>query len=124
VSIEENPEKSNSWPLLFIFLVVILVAVSTIGLIRLIGIQQAKADVWIETLASTPAETDGAANSTSISPPASAKNAYVASKNGKVYYLPACSGAMRIKEENKVWFVSKKEAEKAGFQPSTSCPGL
>ena len=46
---------------------------------------------------------------------------YVASKNGKLYYGINCSGASRIKEENKVWFASKVDAEKAGYSISTSC---
>ncbi len=48
----------------------------------------------------------------------------VASKNGSVYHFPWCSGAQRIKEENKVWFASKEEAEKAGYRPAANCKGL
>ncbi len=49
------------------------------------------------------------------------KGEYVASKNGKLYYTVNCSGAKRIKEENKIWFESKAEAEKLGLTFSTSC---
>lgn len=49
---------------------------------------------------------------------------YVASISGTKYHLPDCSGAKRIKEENKVWFNSKEEAEKAGYEPAGNCPGL
>lgn len=49
---------------------------------------------------------------------------YVASKNGTKYHLPWCSGAQRIKEENKVWFKSKAEAEAAGYTPAANCKGL
>lgn len=49
---------------------------------------------------------------------------YVASKNGKKYYLPSCSGASRIKEENKVWFASIEEARASGRTPASNCPGL
>lgn len=49
---------------------------------------------------------------------------YVASKNGSKYHLPWCSGAQRIKEENKVWFETKAEAEKAGYTPAANCPGI
>lgn len=48
----------------------------------------------------------------------------VASKSGSKYYLPTCSGASRIKEENKVWFVSAEEAEASGYEPAANCPGL
>lgn len=49
---------------------------------------------------------------------------YVASKTGKKYYLPSCSGAKRIKEENKVWFDTKAAAEAAGYTAASTCKGL
>ncbi len=49
--------------------------------------------------------------------------AYVASKNGTKYYLTSCSGANRIKDENKIWFNSTSEAESAGYSKSTTCKG-
>lgn len=49
---------------------------------------------------------------------------YVASKNGTKYHLPWCSGAQRIKEENKIWFETREEAEKLGYSPAANCPGL
>lgn len=49
---------------------------------------------------------------------------YVASKNGTKYHLPWCSGAKRIKEENKIWFSTKEEAEKAGYEPAGNCKGI
>lgn len=53
-----------------------------------------------------------------------AKGDYVASKNGTKYYFPWCSGATRIKEENKIWFQTADKAKKAGYQPATTCKGL
>ena len=49
---------------------------------------------------------------------------YVASKNGTKYYLPSCGTVSRIKEENKIYFNTKEEAEAAGFGPSSTCKGL
>ena len=49
---------------------------------------------------------------------------FVASKNGCCYHLPECPGAQRIREENKIWFSSKEEAESYGYQPAKNCPGL
>lgn len=49
---------------------------------------------------------------------------FVASINGTKYYLPECGGANRIKEENKIWFETREEAEKAGYGPAANCPGL
>ena len=55
---------------------------------------------------------------------ASAGEKYVASKSGSAYHFPWCSGAQRIKEENKIYFSSKEEAEKAGYHPAGNCKGL
>lgn len=52
------------------------------------------------------------------------KTEYVGSKNGTKYHLPWCAGAKQIKEENKVWFSSKTEAEKAGYSPASNCKGI
>ena len=49
---------------------------------------------------------------------------YVASKSGTRYYLPWCSGAKQIKEENKVWFTSKEDAESKGYTPAKNCKGI
>ena len=49
---------------------------------------------------------------------------FVASKNGAYYYLPDCSGVQKIKEENKIWFSSRDEAESIGYKPAANCPGL
>ncbi|HYE23103.1 MAG TPA: Ada metal-binding domain-containing protein [Candidatus Paceibacterota bacterium] len=49
---------------------------------------------------------------------------YVASKSGEAYYLPWCGGVSRIKEENRVWFDSKEEAEAKGYRPAKNCKGI
>lgn len=49
---------------------------------------------------------------------------YVASKNGTKYYLATCSGAKRIKDENKVWFATVEDAKASGRTPASNCPGL
>jgi len=50
--------------------------------------------------------------------------AYVGSRNGSKYHFPWCPGAQQIKEENKVWFSSVEEAQKAGYTPAANCKGL
>ncbi|MEA1936850.1 MAG: hypothetical protein U9N04_01940 [Patescibacteria group bacterium] len=42
---------------------------------------------------------------------------FVASKNSKIYHLPDCQYAQRIKDTNKIWFKSAKEAREAGYSP-------
>ena len=48
----------------------------------------------------------------------------VASVSGTKYHYPWCSGAQRIKEENKVWFESTEAARAAGYEPAANCKGL
>ena len=49
---------------------------------------------------------------------------FVASKNGKYYYLPTCSGAKKIALKNKITFPDKQSAETAGLKPAKNCKGL
>ncbi len=55
---------------------------------------------------------------------AQSASGYVASKNGTKYHLPWCGSAKQIKEENKIWFKTKEEAEKAGYTPASNCKGI
>lgn len=45
----------------------------------------------------------------------------VASKNGKRYYFPHCSGVKRIKEANKIYFISENEAKDRGLTLASGC---
>ncbi len=67
-----------------------------------------------------PAAADAAASAAAHA----STGTYVASKNGTRYYLPSCSGAKRIKEENRVWFQTKSMAEAAGYTPAANCDGM
>ncbi len=55
------------------------------------------------------------------SPEIAKEKRYVASKSGKLYYSLGCSGVKRIAEKNMIWFSTKEEAEKSGFEFSSSC---
>lgn len=57
-------------------------------------------------------------------PSGNIQGAYVASKSGTKYHLPWCGSAKQIKEENKIWFATKEDAEKAGYTPSANCKGI
>ncbi len=48
----------------------------------------------------------------------------VASKKGKTYSFPWCSGAKRISQKNKIIFKSKKEAEEKGYREAKNCAGF
>jgi hypothetical protein len=44
-----------------------------------------------------------------------------ASKNGTKYYYQNCSGVSRIKVENRIYFESEDEAQKAGYALANNC---
>jgi len=46
---------------------------------------------------------------------------FLASINGKIYYPKDCAAANRIKEENRIWFNTKEEAEAQGYKPTQNC---
>lgn len=75
----------------------------------------------VETLGVSQA---AAVVSASPEPQIAAGGQYVASKKGSKYHLPWCAGAKSILEENKIWFASKEEAEKAGYTPAGNCKGI
>lgn len=126
---------SQDWVLMAILLLTASLFFG-LGLLAAKEYQKPKDQLWIEQL---PAEERAGVSTTSSavaqSPagggPAAAVSAipqatgtYVASKSGTKYYLPSCSGAKRIKEENRVWFNSKEEAQNAGYGPASGCKGL
>lgn len=81
-----------------------------------------------ETLNTTPVSSPqtgkGGGNEAEASSVSEVRGAYVASKYGEAYYLPWCGGVRLIKEENKIWFATKEEAEAKGYRPSANCKGL
>ena len=46
---------------------------------------------------------------------------FFASNRGSRYYSIGCSGGKTIKQENRIYFTTKEEAEKAGYELSSSC---
>ncbi len=46
---------------------------------------------------------------------------FFASSRGSKYYSLGCSGGKTIKEENRIYFATGAEAEKAGYELSSSC---
>ena len=52
--------------------------------------------------------------------PTSGKN-FFASNKGSKYYSVSCSSGKTIKEENKVYFKTGEEAERAGYALSSAC---
>lgn len=112
-------------------LIVILASSGSFGLGMLAAREEGTGNIWIEERpleAYLPGEVGQAAVAAAVEktpePALNAGGQYVASKNGEKYYLPWCGGVSRIKEENKVWFASKAEAEAAGYTPAANCKGI
>jgi hypothetical protein len=49
---------------------------------------------------------------------------FVGSKSGSAYHFPWCPGALSMKDENKIYFSSREEAESKGYLPAGNCTGL
>ncbi|MCX6731907.1 MAG: hypothetical protein NTX55_02905 [Candidatus Parcubacteria bacterium] len=100
--------------------VIILVALISFGLGRLSKIGESRVPITIENL--TGAVQQGESLDSIQGLPL--EKTFVASKNGTKYHYPWCSGAQSIKEENKIWFSTAEEAQKAGYSPASNCKGL
>jgi len=121
---------------ILILLVLLLSSTLAFGLGILAGKDMVKTDgkdgFWIEQLPKEPVEVSGGPASAlkaveaivPVQPAVVEVKTYMASKNGTKFYLPTCGTAKRIKEENRVWFATKEEAESAGYGPAANCPGL
>ena len=46
---------------------------------------------------------------------------FSASINGKAYYPKGCTATNKIKEENRIWFTTRQEAEAQGYKPAQNC---
>lgn len=49
------------------------------------------------------------------------RKTFFASNRGSKYYSISCSGGKTIKQENRVYFNTREEAEIAGYELSSSC---
>lgn len=110
---------------IFTILIIVLVAFLSFGLGRLSRIEESRVPIKIENTAavlSGASKTSG--DSSQQNNDVVTEKMYVASINGGSYHFPWCSGAKRIKEANKIWFASKKDAEKTGYKPARNCKGL
>lgn len=97
-----------------IIVIVVLVALASFGLGRLSALEEAKPAVAVRQAAAA------AASAREMSP----GGQIVASRSGSAYHYPWCSGALRIAEQNKIWFASEEAAQSAGYRPARNCKGL
>jgi len=107
------------WNDVFIILIILLTSLASFGLGRLSILYEEKGEF-------TVLNPEAAAPLTEGDRPEGLPETgeYVASKTGSKYHFPWCAGAQAIKEENKIFFNSKEEAEAAGYAPASNCKGL
>ncbi len=103
---------------LYLSVVIVLIAIISFGLGRLSKIREEKTPITMENIANSQPV------ALTTTPIATEEKIFVASKNGKKYYFAWCESAKIIKEQNRVWFSTKEEAEKAGYEPASNCKGL
>lgn len=127
-------ESEKGKNLLIIF-IVILVGLGSFGLGRLSKSQEdRKLEVLYENLPqNTSVTTSNPLNLSQNSPNSlnkannssnvenTLKRGYVASKIGSKYYPIDCSAGDKLKESNKIYFSTEKEAIEAGYTKSSSC---
>ena len=116
---------------LFIVILIILVGTASFGLGKLSAFEKRKTPISIvKTEEEIYSSVDNIQNQDSlntsdyIATNSVQKGLVVASKSGTKYYYPWCTGVLRIKEENKVWFATIKDAQSAGLTPASGCTGL
>jgi len=110
---------------LYLATIIILTAVISFGLGRLSKIREEKTPITIENVKENEETSESKSLSTSnVDSGIKADKIFVASRNGKKYYYAWCESANVIKEQNRIWFSTQAEAEKAGYQPAANCKGL
>ncbi|OGZ26605.1 MAG: hypothetical protein A3F95_00370 [Candidatus Nealsonbacteria bacterium RIFCSPLOWO2_12_FULL_39_31] len=106
---------------LYLAAVIVLVAIISFGLGRLSKIREEKTPITIEN---TKIGESKSLSTFDVDSGIKTDKIFVASRNGKKYYYAWCESANVIKEQNRVWFSTQAEAEKAGYQPAANCKGL
>ena len=134
-SVIEYLQKVKSWIEankndLYVAAIIFLVGMASFGLGRLSVLWPKKEPITItknQLLMTNDADKRGQPapfSNKSASVVSAIKGKYVASKSGTAYHYPWCSGALKIKEANKIWFQTKEEAKSRGYKPAGNCEGL
>jgi hypothetical protein len=99
-------------------IIVILVGLGSFGLGRLSKNAQNEG-LWVEY------QNEGANVTNSINSPQNGlkqtSEVFFASSKGTKYYSVTCSAGKTIKQENRVYFNTREEAENAGYELSSAC---
>ena|SRR3989344_8353376 len=107
----QNINSKSRWEILLVLLLGFLIGLGTGFLVNSNQVSPIVIDKNIKIGLSAPANYD-----------VTSFGNFVASVNGKAYYPANCEAAKRIKEENRIWFNSPKEAEADGYKPAQNCP--
>jgi len=116
-------EKIKFWSLkltqeaeaIFATLLVFSLAFFGLGLYELFKLERERPPIVISH------DLDSVESSTKAVDSVAKEGKVLASKNGQRFYYPWCSGANRIKEENKIYFKSVAEAQLAGYTQALNC---
>ena len=103
--------------------VIILIAVISFGLGRLSKIRGNNVPLTVENLEAVNNNENTNLDQKQVLDKLNQKS-FVASKNGKKYHYVWCDSASGIKDENKIFFATKEEAQDAGYEPAANCKGL
>ena len=118
--------KTKIWTGVVIAAVIIVILVG-LGSFELGRLSKEKTSSGIKIEYPNQAENQPASAISAVSKPAfdtnsnSAGKNFFASSRGTKYYSIGCSAGKDIKQENRVYFATKEEAEKAGYELSSSC---
>ena len=109
--------------------VIIVLGIASFGLGRLSVLESEKpsvelTNVFPEAAAVTATESTTEQGSQPLPSATEDQGLLVGSKNSDKYHYPWCPGAVQMKEENKVWFATREEAESRGYVPAGNCKGL
>ncbi|MDP2788468.1 MAG: hypothetical protein Q8O46_00240 [bacterium] len=113
---------------ILVVIILILVGLSSFGLGRLSSRDQSlgvkieyPAKEAGEVQESTPKNTLNAKNRPKEVIVREILKTFFASTRGNKYYSLGCSGGKTIKQENRIYFTTKEEAEGAGYELSSTC---
>ena len=114
-----NSVASEQWKDILTVAIVIIVGLGSFGLGRL---STEPSNPSPQTVEADQVNTQGANVVSSKQTPVNTtgKN-FFASSRGKKYYPLNCAAGKSIKTENRVYFVTASDAEKAGYSLSASC---
>jgi len=126
-----NSLESEKGKDILIVIIVILVGLGSFGLGRLSkggqnpGIEIEYTDETLPKIENQEASVISSITSSSLLQNTEIENptgkTFFASNRGTKYYSVGCSAGKTIKQENRIYFGTREEAERAGYELSSSC---